>query len=153
MSNIFKSKYTGEEIERILDNSNNLTTLIPNSTEIPQSKLSTIKIGDTTYSVGLYGLYLHNISIIIGGLTFKNYIIINNKLQYTSIGDFLSDYGAITFETLEALDDSGTYVTYKNAIILPSNKVNYVNVYYSENGSVKIIEIAGSDITDNVTIL
>lgn len=51
MANIFKSKYTGEQIEEILDKVNNVTDITPNPTEEATAELQKITIGGTTYSI------------------------------------------------------------------------------------------------------
>lgn len=51
MANIFKSKYTGEQIEEILDKSNNVTDITPNPEEEATEELQKITIGSTTFSI------------------------------------------------------------------------------------------------------
>lgn len=51
MANIFKSKYTGEQIEEILDKSNNVTDIQANNGEPTTADLSTLKIGDVNYKI------------------------------------------------------------------------------------------------------
>ena len=52
MANIFKSKYTGEQIEQILDKANNVTDIKANNGEPTTETLVTIKIGNTNYILG-----------------------------------------------------------------------------------------------------
>lgn len=51
MANIFKSKYTGEQIEEILDKANNVTDVQANNGEPTTADLSTLKIGDVNYKI------------------------------------------------------------------------------------------------------
>lgn len=51
MANIFKSKYTGEQIEEILDRANNVTDITPNPEEEATEELQKITIGGTTFSI------------------------------------------------------------------------------------------------------
>lgn len=51
MASIFKSKYTGEQIEEILDKANNVTDVQANNGEPTSEDLSTLKIGDVNYKI------------------------------------------------------------------------------------------------------
>lgn len=51
MANIFKSKYTGEQIEEILDKANNVTDITPNPEAEATEELQKITIGSTTFSI------------------------------------------------------------------------------------------------------
>lgn len=51
MANIFKSKYTGEQIEDILDKANNVTDITPNPEAEATEELQKITIGNTTFSI------------------------------------------------------------------------------------------------------
>ena len=51
MANIFKSKYTGEQIEEILDKANNVTDITPNPEAEATDVLQKITIGNTTFSI------------------------------------------------------------------------------------------------------
>lgn len=51
MANIFKSKFTGEQIEEILDKANNVTDITPNPVAEATEVLQTITIGSTTFSI------------------------------------------------------------------------------------------------------
>lgn len=51
MASIFKSKYTGEQIEEILDKANNVTDIQANNGEPTTADLSTLKIGDVNYKI------------------------------------------------------------------------------------------------------
>ena len=51
MANIFKSKYTGEQIEEILDKANNVTDIQANNGEPTTADLTTLKIGDVNYKI------------------------------------------------------------------------------------------------------
>lgn len=51
MANIFKSKFTGEHIEEILDKANNVTDVQANNGEPTTADLSTLKIGDVNYKI------------------------------------------------------------------------------------------------------
>lgn len=49
--NIFKSKFTGEQIEAILEKANNITDITPNPTEEATEELQKITIGDTIFYI------------------------------------------------------------------------------------------------------
>lgn len=51
MADTFKSKYTGEQIEEILDKANNVTDITPNNGEATTEDLLTLKIGDVNYKI------------------------------------------------------------------------------------------------------
>lgn len=51
MANIFKSKYTGEQIEEILDKANNVTDITPNPEAEATDELHKITIGNNTFSI------------------------------------------------------------------------------------------------------
>lgn len=51
MANIFKSKFTGEQIEDILDKANNVTDIQANNGEPTTADLSTLKIGNVNYKI------------------------------------------------------------------------------------------------------
>lgn len=51
MANIFKSKYTGEQIDEILDKANNVTDIQANNGEPTTADLTTLKIGNVNYKI------------------------------------------------------------------------------------------------------
>ena len=51
MASIFKSKYTGEQIEELLDKASTVSDVQANNGEPTTADLSTIKIGDVNYKI------------------------------------------------------------------------------------------------------
>lgn len=87
---IFKSKYTGAEIEGLLDKTNEFSNLIFNSVQIPAS--SFVSSGDTNYP--------YKADITLSSVTAKHYVIVDfsDSEKYSGIyADYCDSYdGGVT---------------------------------------------------------
>lgn len=91
MANIFKSKYTGEQIEEILDKSNNVTDITPNPTGEATEELTKIGIGGNIFSISGGGqndkAYRHSTILqyqheVVGNVNFTFYSFSSNSKPF-----------------------------------------------------------------------
>lgn len=191
---IYKSKFTGQEIDDILTNASNVTNIEANPSGEATEDLTKITIGDTTYSIpegtvvegnpsgdatveltklkvgdtiysvpqgggggGALGLYKHTVEALFGPSEYGTYILINDRSSpYTTINDFLHDYGAVTFGDFELIDGDGIPSYVPNAVVGEGYRNGYVVVYCTTNSSsttLSIKHIGGCSVTDTVTAI
>ena len=190
---IYKSKFTGQEIDNILTNASNVTNIEANPSGEATEELTKITIGDTVYSIpegtvvegnptgdatveltklkigntiyslpqggggGALGLYKHTVEAVFGPLEYGTYILINDRsTPYTTINDFLHDFGSITFGDFELMDDMGTPSYVPNAVVGEGYRNGYVVIYCTTtptSTTFSIQHIGGCSVTDTVTAI